>query len=258
MKKYTGIDGLDGAVLDEAAQIGRNHYSDHAAYHCGRELERLAVFVSTKRLIATDVGTWKHPIKKPSDVTIQTGAKAKAIQDKKQPDEVVLEALAELFANNPSDPKDIFTTATFAMTMCAPSRITEILELPADLEVEELDSENILRYGWRFFSGKGFEGDIKWIPTVMVDIAREAVKRLRALTEESRKLARWIEANPSKPYRHSNCPDVADNDPLTVFQACQYLGLANTSTKNCKSALRTIKLPFGDGEYTLLLAPVEY
>jgi hypothetical protein len=246
MNGNADIDGLNVAVLDEAAQIGRNHYSPQAAYQCGRELERLANFVSKKRLITTDVSTWKHPIKKPNDITIQTGAKAKAIQDKKQPDEIALNALAELFANNPSDPKDIFTTSTFAMLMVAPSRITEILELPADLEVEELDSKNMLRYGWRFFSGKGFEGDIKWIPTVMVNVAREAVKRLLVLTEEPRNLARWIEANPGKPYRHSNCPDVADNDPLTVFEACQYLGLANTTRRQCTTSLGAFKLPTTD------------
>lgn len=251
MKGIADIDGLNVAVLDEAAQTGRNHYSPMAAYHCGRELQRLASFVTMKRLIANDVGTWQHPIKKPSDITIQTGVNAKKIQDKKLPDELALNALAEIFANNPNDPKDIFTASTFAMTMGAPSRITEILELPVDLEVEELDSKKVLRYGWRFFSGKGYEGDIKWIPTVMVQVAKEAVKRLRILTEESRNLAHWIETNPCHPYRHSNCPDVADNDPLTVIQACQYLGLAGADKSACTFSLTSLQLPSKDGSNTL-------
>lgn len=38
--------------------------------------------------------------------------------------------------------------------MSAPSRITEVLSLPADCEVFEKDREGIERYGWRFLQGK--------------------------------------------------------------------------------------------------------
>lgn len=189
------IGNLSIAVLDEAAQIIRAHYSAGASYHGGRELERLAQFVSKKRIIAADLSNWKSPIIRKKD-EIQTGPIAKARREKKLPNEDALNALAEIFANNPKDPKDIFTSSTFAMLMCAPSRITEVLQLPVDCEVEERDSKGVLRYGWRFYSGKGFGGDIKWIPTEMVSIAKEAVRRIVELTDESRKLAKWIENNP--------------------------------------------------------------
>lgn len=229
LRGSAAISGLDIATLDEAAQLGRNHFSPMAAYQCGRELQRLARFVTDKRLINADLGTWKHPFKKPSDITIQTGLKAKEIQDKKLPSVEALDALAEIFANNPQNPKDIFTTSTFVMTMCAPSRITEILELPEDCEVEVLDSKGVLRYGWRFFSAKGYEGDIKWIPAVMVPIAKEAVRRIRTLTEEGRKLALWVEENPAQFYRHDNCPNLAENELLNVEQASEALGLVDLS-----------------------------
>jgi hypothetical protein len=221
------ISDLDIAILDEAAVLGRGHYSPMVAYHCGRELQRLARFVSDKRLIATDVSTWKSPIKKPNDITIRTGTKAKAHQEKRLPSQEALDALAEIFANNPTEPRDIFTASTFAMTMCAPVRISEILELPVDCEVEEEDSQGVIQYGWRFYSAKGYEGDIKWIPAVMVPIAKEAVKRIRLLTEEPRKLARWIEENPTRFFRHTNCPQVSDDEPLTAEQAAEALGLAS-------------------------------
>lgn len=44
------IAGLSFAVLDEAAILARAHYVPMAAYHCGRELQRLARFVSEKHL----------------------------------------------------------------------------------------------------------------------------------------------------------------------------------------------------------------
>lgn len=246
------ISGLDMATLDEAALIGRNNYSPMAAYHCGRELERLAAFVTTKHLIHSDLKAWKHPIKKPTDTNIQTGPKAKAIRDKKLPLTEALDALAEIFSNNPQNLKDTFTTSTFAFTMSAPSRIEEILHLPVDCEIEECDSKGIMRYGWRFFSGKGYEGNIKWIPTVMVPVAKEAVRRIRAMTEEGRKLARWMEETPSQPYRHAQCPDVPDDQPLTVFQACEFLGLAHQTRRNCTSSLGILKLHTVDGTNTTL------
>lgn len=230
------IAGLNFAVLDEAAVRARAHYVPMAAYHCGRELQRLARFVSEKHLIPSDLSTWKSPIKKPSDITIQTGAKAKAIQEKKLPSQEALDALAEIFANDPTDPRDIFTSSTFAMTMCAPVRISEILDLPVDCEVEELDSKGVVQYGWRFYSAKGYEGDIKWIPEVMVPIAKAAVRRILALTAESRRLATWIEKHPKTFYRHENCPNVADDQILTAEQVAQAIGLKSLANTGLSSA----------------------
>ena len=223
------IVGLNIAILDEAAILARGHYSPMVAYHCGRELQRLARFVSEKHLISSDLSTWKNPIKKPGDITIQTGAKAMSMQAKKLPSQEALDALAEIFASNPSDPKDIFTSSTFAMTMCAPVRISEILELPVDCEVEVPDSKGVVQYGWRFYSAKGYEGDIKWIPEIMIPIAKEAVHRIRALTDEPRRLAAWVEKQPTRFYRHENCPNVSDDQLLTAEQAAQALGLMSLS-----------------------------
>lgn len=222
------IDLVDATVLDHADQIVREHYSEQAAYHAGRELQRLAIFLDKNRLVRSSVGQWKSTVRKPKDITIQTGAEARAKQIEKLPSEGALNAMAEIFASNPSDPRDIFTTSTFAMTLCVPCRITEVLELPADCEVEERDSSGVIRYGWRFFSGKGFEGDIKWVPSAMVSIAKEAVVRIRALTEPARCLARWLESHDAF-YRHPGCPEVADDSPLTREQAAAALGLKSLS-----------------------------
>lgn len=70
------------------------------------------------------------------------------------PSSDALSALAEVFANNPSDPRDIFTSSVFALLMSAPSRISEVLSLPVDCEVTEIDRKGVSRYGWRFLRGK--------------------------------------------------------------------------------------------------------
>lgn len=244
------IEDLTMAVLDEAAQMIKSHYSAGAAYHGGRELERLAAFVSNKRLISRDLSSWKSPVLRKKD-EIQTGAEAKARREKKLPSDDALNALAEIFSNSPSLPRDIFTSSTFAMLMSAPSRISEVLDMPVDCEVEETDSRGKVRYGWRFYSGKGFGANIKWIPTEMVGIAKEAVRRITELTAESRKLAKWIESNETIFYRHSNCPDVADEEKLTALQVCQALGLSTKGKYSAQSSLSSAKLDNKDYVYTL-------
>ena len=244
------IQNLSIPILDGASQLMRDTYLSGSDYHGGRELDRLAKFVTSKKLIAADLSGWRNPIARKRD-EIQTGEKAKARREKKLPSEEALIALAEIFASEPSEPKDIFTSCTFAMLMCAPSRITEVLELPVDCEVEEIDSKGASRYGWRFYAGKGFGGDIKWIPTEMVGIAKEAIKRLTKLTEESRKLAKWIEVNPDKFYQHACCPNVNENYPLTMKEACQALGQANSTRRNCTTSLFNFGLETKDGVHTL-------
>lgn len=244
------INGLSISVLDEAAELARQHYSDGSAYHCGREIERLAKFVVENQLVSCAVQNWVNPIKRADDKN-KTGREANKNREEKLPSDIALNALAEIFANDPIDGRDIFTTSVFAMLMSAPSRISEVLALPADCEVFETDRDGIERYGWRFFAGKGYEGDIKWIPTVMVSVAKTAVARIKMLTENARQLAKWIESHPNRFYRHANCPDVADDEPLTAEQSCMALGLVSESKKQCRSSLYNRGLAHKDRVHTL-------
>ena len=58
------IDGLSISVLDEAAELAKHYYSDGSAYHCGREIERLAKFVAENQLVSSAVQNWVNPIKR--------------------------------------------------------------------------------------------------------------------------------------------------------------------------------------------------
>jgi len=244
------ISGLSIAVLDEAAQLAKQYYSAAAAYHCGREIERLAEFVSENKLVSTGLEGWRNPIKRFKD-QISTGKDAKKAREKKLPEERALNALAEVFANDPAHGRDVFTTSIFAMLMSSPSRISEVLALPVDCEVTEKDSKGKERYGWRFFAGKGYDGDIKWIPTEMVGVTKIAVARAKGLSESARRLAVWVEEHPDSFYRHPDCPDVADDIPLTMEQACQALGLACETRRQCTTSLANRKLATKERVHTL-------
>ncbi|EGU95545.1 putative integrase, partial [Escherichia coli MS 79-10] len=120
--------------------------------------------------------------------------------------------------------RDIFTTSIFALLMCAPSRISEILALPCDCEITETDSNGVERYGLRFYSLKGYGADIKWIPDVMVPVARRAIERLKKLSKNAREFAQWVEENPSTFFRRDSLPETGENEILKPWQICEGLG----------------------------------
>jgi hypothetical protein len=238
---------IHSGVLDRAAVLVRAHFRPGTAYHIGRELARLATFLSEKNMIPLCLD-WKSPIARPTD-TVRTGVKAREEREKKLPSTEALDALATIFAEDPRESRDIFTTCTAAMLLCAPSRVSEVLALPADCEVWETKRDGTRAYGWRFQPGKGGAPMIKWIPDAMACLAQEAIRRVRVMTVEARRIASWLENNPDMFYRHAACPDVAENEPLSIEQAAKAIGTpCNYSTK---VELRRFGLPDHDGGNTL-------
>lgn len=229
---------LTHEILDRASELARGRFSKSSSYHIGRNLQKLAEFVSAKQLIPNHLD-WKNPSLRVID-TVRTGLKAQKAREKKLPSEVALNALAEVFANNPTEPSDIFVTSTCALMLCVPSRISEVLSLHVNCEVHEKRRDDSEAYGIRFLPGKGAPPQIKWVPTAMVSLAKEAIRRLRAMTDEARRIALWYEKNPDKFYRHLDCPNVADDDYLTVIQRIQALG--QNDNRVTKSKYKTLSL----------------
>ena len=216
---------LNHEILDRASELARERFSKSSNYHIGRNLQKLAEFVSAKQIIPNQLD-WKNPNSRVID-TVRTGLKAQKIREKKLPREVALNALAEVFASHPAEPSDIFVTSTCALMLCVPSRISEVLSLHVNCEVHEKRRDGSEAYGIRFLPGKGAPPQIKWVPTAMVSLAKEAIGRIRTMTDEARRIALWYEKNPDKFYRHPDCPNVADDDYLTVNQRIQALGQSN-------------------------------
>jgi hypothetical protein len=86
------IDGLSISVLDEAAELARQHYSDGSAYHCGREIERLAKFLTENQLVSSAMQNWVNPIKRAEDKN-KTGREANKNREEKLPSDIALNAL---------------------------------------------------------------------------------------------------------------------------------------------------------------------
>jgi hypothetical protein len=240
---------INGATMDAAAEIARSAYSPGVAYHSGRELERLALFLQSNALITRQLD-WTSPIGRPNDRT-RTGAKAKALREKKLPSTDAVDAIAEIFASQPEEPRDIFTTCTSALLVSAPSRISEVLALDVDCEVRESKRDGTNAYGWRFFPAKGGEPFIKWIPDSMVCVAEDALSRMRKLSQQPRWLARWFETRPEEFPRHPECPEVGEDVALTRDQVASALGVPTQDSGRCASELCRMGFSSVDGRYTL-------
>lgn len=230
--KNANITGVSIPVLDEAIQTIKSLYKEHPAYDYGLELQKFVKFLGENGLLIAGVLSWVSPIKPPEPVN-RVSKKADEARLSKLPDETALNAMAEIFSlpDEALSCRDIFTTSIFALLMCAPSRISEILALPCDCEITETDSNGVERYGLRFYSLKGYGADIKWIPDVMVPVARRAIERLKKLSKNAREFAQWVEENPSTFFRRDSLPETGENEILKPWQICEGLGY-NLERKN--------------------------
>ena len=210
------IRGLSYAVLDLAAAAAGERFSEQTAYHVGRHLRLLAQFVSDRHLISRDVSTWKSPLTRPCSVR-RTGDFGDGGLRSPMPAEAALYAMAEIFANDPADPPVRFASAVWALLMCAPWRIGEVLRLHVDAEHEATDDDGVVSYGFRYFGLKGFGHDVKWIPKTMEPVARQAFRRLRELTASARALAAHLQRTPDKPFLYEDAPRV-DVDAVLGFE----------------------------------------
>ncbi|MNU78950.1 hypothetical protein D3C71_685530 [compost metagenome] len=220
-KGYADITLVDIDVMDAAGEVAKTYKA--TAYQAGLSLVHLVEFLNESQIIANPI-SWRNPFSKEMEIH-STSEEGRQRRDEKMPPPGAMEAMAEMFYNDLQDPKDRFTTAIFALCLCAPSRISEVQDLPLNCLHYENDSKGEPRVGLRFYAGKGYESDIKWLPTVMVGVAEEAVRRLKELSAPGRALAQWYKENPDKFYRHADCPKVPDDQPLSTLQICEALGV---------------------------------
>ncbi|UTW07992.1 integrase [Pseudomonas benzenivorans] len=191
-------------------------------------------------ILTVDPWFWRHPYvgRHGYDATNGAGAPAE-VKAKKAPDQDALLAVADVFSRGESetlDDSDIMVTCITALLLSAPMRIGEFLRFRLDCLREDTDRNGELQCYLAYWVPKTHQFERKPIPMTMGDVAKEAIKRLGAITEEGRRLACYMETNPTKFYRHANCPSIPDDQELTPDQVVQALGFANR--ESCASFVR--------------------
>lgn len=221
---------INNYVLDEAIVITKTNYTQSRGYRIGATLQNIGKFLADKRLtkVAPD---WKNPLKRPSDSS-RVGKEADDKRNKKMPSEAGLEALPEIF-NKAKSPYEKLVSSLIALLICAPNRINEVFLLPYNCEVVQKDTEGTEQYGLRWFPAKGAAPMIKWIIPSMVDIAKEAINKIKIATAQARDIAKWYEKNPNKLYLPKDLEHLRDTELGTTEVAYIIYG-KNITNQNLK------------------------
>ena len=184
-------------VLNRAIALGKENFTEAVVYRQGAFLQKVAEFISEKRISKIPID-WKNTAKRPTD-SQRVGKKADDRRNEKMPSKRALEALPEIFFKA-TEPKDVLITSIIAILFGAPNRIGEVLLLQEYCEVIQKDSNGKEQYGLRWYPQKGAEPMVKWIIPSMVDTVKKAINKIRELTKEARKVAKWYEENPNNLY----------------------------------------------------------
>lgn len=216
-----------------AAAVAANARSSRTtAYRLGTALQLIADTMDRHGLTASRI-SWRNPLERQTNALSRTSKQADDARESKLPSPEVLDEVARL-SHIVTDPSDVVCMAVIKLLHCAPWRIGEVLALHADCEVEEqnVDADGpvfdqygkpVMRYGLRYWKEKSRDADVKWIPTVMVDVARQAVADIRQHSESARTLARWLEDHPGRAWLPG--PDLGPSQTFTISDVADMFGM---------------------------------
>jgi hypothetical protein len=241
-----------------AAQLAQERFTPAVAYRIGAQLEAISTFVNEKRLTTVPF-KWHNPLKRPRDDSVRVGKEFDDRRLKKLPSPEALNALAIAF-RMASSPRDLVATSVAAILCSAPDRINEALLLEEHCEVNQKSATSMdAEYGLRWRPSKGADPMVKWVVRSMADVVREAVSRLRRISEPAREIARWYEKHPREIFLPPSLECQRRRARITMEQLAQVLFVDGGSPESarvwCKS--KEIEVVGRRGRQTASFAKVE-
>jgi hypothetical protein len=195
---------------------------------------------------------WRHSIKRPKDRMVALGDAARKWREDRLPSSESYSALAHVFRNAETF-VDKLMSAVCAICCSVPIRAHEVLQLRENCEVRErtmlkriypdgveLEQEGEA-YGIRVWPGKGNPPQVKWVPTVMVSVVQEAVRRLRDLCRPAREIAAWYEVHPDQLWLSPRMEHLRDADWISIADLGEILGLKRKSVTQWLTSNREVQ-----------------
>ncbi|WP_434984375.1 integrase [Pseudomonas protegens] len=190
-------------------------------------LLQILTLLSEKLIVPAEVVRWQNPyVGGQSYEKLKGGNAPAAVKLEKVADQDAFFSIADVFSRPLSqlDDSDIMVTSITALFLSAPMRIGETLRWRTDCLRINKDKDGVDQRYLAYYVPKTKSYTRKPVPKTMGEVAQEAVDRLVKITEEARRLALYMESNPTKFYRHATCPEVPDDQLLTPDQVAQALG----------------------------------
>lgn len=192
--------------FDEAANLCRSKMSANTAYGYGKVFADIAKALDDFNIGRVRLG-WSNTVPRPkTDDRISPEAAQR--REDKLPSRAALDALP-LIANMipPGEEADLLRMRTVELLVSGGFRINELMSVLADCEVEEIHDDGTMRYGIKYNAEKGFGHTIKWMPSVMVDVAKRAIADIKRITQPVRDDAKWMLEHPGL----ANVPGLVGN-----------------------------------------------
>jgi hypothetical protein len=237
---------VDSRVLNRAAQIVSDRFSEGAAYRVGGQIEMMGTFLAENRLTSVPV-RWRNPIKRPSSA-VRVGKEFDERRAEKMPSSAALDALPRIF-RLATDPADVITVSVAAILLASPDRIGEVLTLPETCEVREPRKGQEDAYGLRWWPAKGAEPMVKWLVPSMASVVEEALQKIRGATNEARSIAKWYEQNTGQIYLVPDASYLRGREWLSMAEVAEVLGLTGRGAANAWCKAKAIKTKKLDGKH---------
>lgn len=220
------VEKISPEILNRAVLVLQNR-NPGSAYQSGCHLEILARFLNENQMLMVRF-SWINPITRKKDLGIGIGKDFDEKRKNKLPSEAAICALPQIFQTATS-PVDIIISSMAAIMLCSPERFNEIYVLPNQCEREDMDSEGNDVFGLVWEASKGGGPQINWIPSQMVDVCKEALKKLREQTAEARQMAQWYEKNPGRLYLPPDLSFLRAKEFLSPEELSKLLGMPKKS-----------------------------
>lgn len=231
-------------VLQHACSLMIDTTCLSTAYNCSKQLELIFKFMGNLGLLTVPT-IWNQTISPPQIRRNRVGKEFDSERSKKLPSPAALEALAEIFVSTSDNSREIAISSICALMLCAPDRISEVLNLPLNCitpnwkDPESRESGS----GLRWFPLKGASPMVKTVIPSMIDIANLAVQKLSNLSEPARVLARWYEANPDKLFLPAHLEHLRSKKMLSMNDLDQVLYGGNFTRKRAREWAKNNKIP---------------
>lgn len=232
----SSVAGIDASTFNRAAQLVGAKYKEATAYRIGQQLELFAAFLDDHRMVRSRLG-WVNFLSRPID-SERVGEEADERRRSKLPSQAALDALPKIF-RAAVEPADVIVSSAAAIMCGAPDRVAEVLSLPVDCEVDGFSKDgDSSPYGLRWWPGKGAEPMVKWVVPSMSSVIREAIGKVRAVTEPAREVARWYEKNPKSIYLKPGLEHLRGRESLSFDEVANVIGVGDG-----RAWCRNAKLP---------------
>lgn len=195
--------------------------------------------------------TWSPPTIKKSRRT-RFGKQFDIERNRKLPDPMALEALAEIFTSETSDKCCMVSSAISALLISNPSRVIEVLHLPLEILIDDVEGITTPSEapGMIWYPAKGGMPTIKPLIAEMAPVVRQAIDKLKVLSQPARLICIWYESNPKSIYLPPSLECLRGKEYINYKEAFAILfsgevrDISRPEIARVRNTLRRLEIPF--------------